>query len=1773
MPFKKNIFFKTTQITVITVFAAAAISVVALAGWIFHIDILTTFKPGWNSMVVNTAIGIVFSGISLLLFNQGKNNWLATVLAFIVFLLGAFSLSEYLFHWNAHIDELIFKDRKTPGDQYPGRMSIATAVAIVMIGISLFTWPYNKKSFQRILKIFASFAFYIAFISFAGYLYGAKELYEIRGYAAISFPTAVSIMLLSAGIFFSKPDTGFLSTFNKPTLAAQTGFRGALITIGIIFIISLLRIHGQHAGFYNTEFALSVMIIIFSICLFFIFWWSANRLNLAEIERDRLNKENEEKAEQVAGVYERVSDAFVALDKNWRFTYVNKKGGELSKRDPVALIGKNIWEEFPEAVGSDTYKAYHKAMADQQYARNIDYNAPLDLWYENNIYPSSEGLSVFVRDINEMKKKEKALAKSDAFSKGVLASLSSCVAVIDERGEIITVNKAWENFATENGVTTLERVTRGANYFDVCNKAAAAGDDIAAQAVKGIQSVLRKEIKVFELQYPCHSPKEQRWFLLRVMLFEADSLMAVVAHNNITEIVLAKQKLEASEKNLRQIMENSSEMIWSIDREHRLITFNKVFSDEYNNFLGVPPSPGNIQYELYPPEAKEVWKVKIEEAFAGNSVLFERSYLSNNEIKHIDIHLHPIKNGNVVEGVTCFVMDITTRKNAEIALSESENYLRTIYQTEPECIKILGPKGELLDMNPAGLAMIEADSLEIVKGKSVLGIIAPKDKDAFVRLTQNVFNGESGILEFEITGLKGTRRWLETHAVPLKDAEGKIISLLSVTRDVTERKKAEEELNKAHKQLLFHVGNTPLGYIEWDNQLFVKSWSKKAEEIFGWTEKEFKDKQKNGFSLVYEEDIPNLKIISQQLMQGTVGQNHVIHRNYTKDGRVIWCEWFNSVLKEKEGNVITIMSQVQNVTERILAEEKIKESEAKYRSLMQQAGDSIVIFDGTGQLLEVNESALQLLGYSGKEYEKMSLKDFVFEEDLKVNPFRFDLLNKGEPTITRRKLKRKDGSGVETELHVKKLSDGRYLGVARDLTERIKAEQKLIDSEMKYRTMVERNLAGIYQTTTEGKILSCNDAFVKILGYGSKNELLQKNAGILYFSGTDRDDFITRLRTKGELNNQELQLKNKNGNPVFIIESCSLQKDLITGMEVIDGVLIDITEHKKAENKIAEKDQQLREISSSIPGFIYQFAMEPTGEFHFLYVSESAKTLIGVTPAEAYENVGNAFAKVHPDDLKGLYESIFASANTLAPWSYTFRVIAEPDKPSKWIRGNSIPKKLENGGILWNGAMFDLTELKLAEEQLSEKEKRFRSLIDTAPDATVIVDEKGIIQIANQQAVKVFGYTKAELTGMPIEILMPKANKHRHESFRRQFVNEPHAREMGLGRDLFALRKDGQVIPVEISLSPFHSDEGVLVTASIRDITERKKADNELKRSEEKYRQLFHNSPLPMWVTEIESKRLIDINEAAIRHYGYSREEFLQMDVWKLQAGRDIEEFNKWLSKNYDDPAVQTGIWQHVRKDKSIIDVEVSSHRIIYEDRPCRLIVANDITERKKAELELEESYKSIRSLTEHLQNIREEERTHIAREIHDELGQQITVMMMDVAWLDRKIDAENTGAKQKIKELLELLDHTVKSVRRISTELRPSVLDDLGLVAAADLHLKEFEKRSGIRTRFIEPETELQLNDQVKNALFRILQESLTNVARHSGAKAATVTLGKKNKKVVLIIEDNGVGFDERKAAAKKTLGVLGMKERAAGIGGEYIISGKPGKGTAITVSVPLQE
>ncbi len=229
-----------------------------------------------------------------------------------------------------------------------------------------------------------------------------------------------------------------------------------------------------------------------------------------------------------------------------------------------------------------------------------------------------------------------------------------------------------------------------------------------------------------------------------------------------------------------------------------------------------------------------------------------------------------------------------------------------------------------------------------------------------------------------------------------------------------------------------------------------------------------------------------------------------------------------------------------------------------------------------------------------------------------------------------------------------------------------------------------------------------------------------------------------------------------------------------------------------------------------------------------------------------------------------------------------------------------------------------------------------------------------------------------------------------------------------------------------------------------------------------------------------------------------------------------------------------------------------------------------DITERERKEQEIQERNEQLRELASNLQHIREEERTYIAREIHDELGQQLTAIKLDVSWLDRKIQG-GEPIKQRIGSVLGMLTDVLHSIRRISTQLRPSVLDDLGLVEALKWQATDVEQRTGIPVQVDFPEDSLQVEPGIATGLFRIFQESLTNIVRHANATAVTASLRIKGQQLVLTVSDNGKGFDREEVKKKKTLGLLGMKERTLMMNGHCEIDGTPEKGTVLTVSVPL--
>ncbi len=230
-----------------------------------------------------------------------------------------------------------------------------------------------------------------------------------------------------------------------------------------------------------------------------------------------------------------------------------------------------------------------------------------------------------------------------------------------------------------------------------------------------------------------------------------------------------------------------------------------------------------------------------------------------------------------------------------------------------------------------------------------------------------------------------------------------------------------------------------------------------------------------------------------------------------------------------------------------------------------------------------------------------------------------------------------------------------------------------------------------------------------------------------------------------------------------------------------------------------------------------------------------------------------------------------------------------------------------------------------------------------------------------------------------------------------------------------------------------------------------------------------------------------------------------------------------------------------------------------------------EIAERTRAEEQLRKSEENLRALAAHLQSVREEEWTRIAREIHDELGQSLTGLKMDLTWVANRLPGDQRVLAEKTKSMFGLIDDTIQSVRRIASRLRPGVLDNLGLTAAIGWQAGDFRKRTGIRCIVSAPPDALVLDQERSTAAFRIFQELLTNVARHANATRIDVAIQVESGALVLTVEDNGIGIAESAIYDPKSLGLLGMRERVLPFGGAIEIAGAQDKGTKVRVSIPL--
>lgn len=389
------------------------------------------------------------------------------------------------------------------------------------------------------------------------------------------------------------------------------------------------------------------------------------------LQQRQVEKEKIEAAEQLKKseenyrtIMQRVSDGFVALDKHWRYTYINKEAGEIMNRDPATLIGKNIWEEFPEGIGKPFFLAYHKAMQTQQYIHLEEYYEPFEVWLENHIYPSQEGLSIFFRNITERKKDEQRIIQSEENLKAIFDNASEGFILLDKEGLI----KAFNNRAADEAVFNIAIPLQvGKPVFEY----------VAAERKEFFKDIIEKvgtgETVVYDLQYMSkHGLPTWINFSYNPVWKEKRINGICITVRNITEKKIAEQQKEFDHNNLHALINNTHDLLWSIDLNFHLITSNNAFNETVRQVAGIVPAAGtNILAASSNEEQSILYRHHYTRAFAGETFTITEHTIHPAEFWS-EISFYPIYEKQMVMGTACFSRDITERKKAEAELRRLE---------------------------------------------------------------------------------------------------------------------------------------------------------------------------------------------------------------------------------------------------------------------------------------------------------------------------------------------------------------------------------------------------------------------------------------------------------------------------------------------------------------------------------------------------------------------------------------------------------------------------------------------------------------------------------------------------------------------------------------------------------------------------------------------------------------------------------------------------------------------------------------------------------------------------------------------------------------------------------------------------------------------------------------------------------------------------------------------------------------------------------------------
>ncbi len=895
-----------------------------------------------------------------------------------------------------------------------------------------------------------------------------------------------------------------------------------------------------------------------------------------------------------------------------------------------------------------------------------------------------------------------------------------------------------------------------------------------------------------------------------------------------------------------------------------------------------------------------------------------------------------------------------------------------------------------------------------------------------------------------------------------------------------------------------------------------------------------------------------------------------------KSGKIINADYFTAVVSESEDKLSFVI-----VFNEISPKNFVKKELLKMSDLWNSKEDAIIRVDLNGKIESWNIGAEKIYGFENKDIFGESIFTIVHKDDeKKLKELLEKLNNTGKNFYTEEKHLNNKKRIIHvsiTAIPAKNLLEevtGAFF-IVKNLTSKIEPLLKEKQISQNFKGILEfiPIVIGVHQN---GKIVYINSFGKHNWGKYGREKIIGKS---LYdiIHPEDKKLFRFRIRDllKGKVVSPQVikivmpdhsiryfessaRLFNYNGKPAIQFSGYDVTKRLK-----------DEEERKKLLKKAEQHYSELDAVFESIPDAIYMGDSKK--------VKKANKNLLTLYDCKDIEELSETHKQV-PDKLNmrdaetgeriSFYNCVYSKAlrgiTTIGD-----KIITHPKtKKDIYIRSAGAPIKLKNkivGAVVIN---TDITEQKAFELQLN---LLYTSVVNIAESIT-ITNTDGIIEWINPAFTKMTGYSMDEVLGKAHSFL--KSNEM-SDDFYRELWKTIKAGKTWQG-EIINKKKNGQLYVEEQTITPV-SAWGKKITHYIsfrRDITEKKKAERLIMESEKKYRSLMENSFDGIALIQSDG-RIKMWNTKFAELLGYTNEDIAKLNKEEGEAAG----YSNWVvDENISDYVGKTLQYESkiMTKGGKYFDAEVSM-RVI--DKSLVMWVIKDITERKLSEIlqqklldKLVEAQNVLRALSRRQLEIQETERRQIARELHDEIGQSLTALKIDILNVSQMVKSEKI--KKQLGQIISLVDDTLKNVRELSLDLRPSMLDVLGLVPAVRWYIDRQTQRSGISGRVVSESMEETLSNEVEINGFRIIQEAVTNIIKHSHAKKFSVEIFVKSAKLHLVIRDDGLGFDVVKAQEKakrgQSVGVLGMKERAELVGGWLDIFSSPKKGTKITAILP---